>query len=107
MRRRTQVKNVKKTVLAVLTAGLLVGGMTGEALAKHNKPNLAATGHPGYAPDYYYPLVSAQSGPTQNGRIDIPASPNWMVQGSSGASSNPQSATTQQLAVPFVTGNPR
>src|SRR5512146_1914600 len=71
MRRRTQVKNVKKAVLAVLTVGVLVGSVAGVALAGHNNPNLETTGHPGYAPDYYYPMTTAQSGPTQGIRRDV------------------------------------
>ena len=64
------MKTLTKTVLAMLAVGLLVAGAEGVALAEHNKPNLDATGHPGYAPDYNYPMDTTQ--------------PGWMHDGQSG-----------------------
>ena len=56
------MKTMAKTVLAVLAVGLLVWGVEGVALADHNNPNLAETGHPGVASDYNYPMDTSQSG---------------------------------------------
>lgn len=97
------MKNVKKTVLAVLTTGLLVAGLTGVALAGHNDPNIVMGTHrPGFAPDYYYPLVTAQSGPTKNVRTDVPRSPYWGVEGSARVAPNAQLAAQGGAVVPFA-----
>ena len=94
--------SMKKMVLAVLTIGLVVGGMHGVALAGKNNPNLAATGHPGYAPDYYYPMTAAKPGPAQNVRRDFPRSPYWSVEGAGGVTGNSQvTASGTADVVPF------
>jgi hypothetical protein len=94
--------SMKKIVLAMLTIGLVVGGMHGVALAGKNNPNLAATGHPGYAPDYYYPMTAAQPGPAQNTRRDLPSSPYWSAEGAGGVAGNSQTTASQTPdMVPF------
>lgn len=94
--------SMKKMVVAVFAIGLVVAGMHGVALAGKNNPNLAATGHPGYAPDYYYPMTTAQSGQGQNVRRDVPGSRYWNAEGAVGdaANSQPTSSRTPDV-VPF------
>ncbi len=88
------MKRMAKTALALLAVVFLVWGLEGVALADHNRPNLAETGHPGIAPDYNYPLDTAQPGwahSIQSGGYvgypsdysDAPDSQGWMhnVQG--------------------------
>lgn len=86
---------MKKLILAVLTVGLVVGGMHGLALAGKNNPNLAATGHPGYAPDYYYPMTSGHWSVAQNIRRDTPHSPYWNAEGATGSAGKPQSTASR------------
>ena len=94
--------SMKKIVLAMLTIGLVVGGMHGVALAGKNNPNLAATGYPGYAPDYYYPMTAAPSGPAQNTRRDFPRSPYWSLEGAGGGTGSLQpTASGTPDVVPF------
>jgi hypothetical protein len=97
------MKTMKKAVLAMLTVGLVVGGVAGVALAGHNNPNLEATGHPGYAPDYYYSMSAPQPGPAQNTRRDLPSSPYWNAEGAGVGTGNSQmTASRTPNMVPFA-----
>lgn len=105
------MKNMIRTVLAVFAVGLFVWGAPGVALADHNNPNLAETGHPGYEPDYYAPMDTTQPGwihsMQSGGYVGYPPDysnvPNWIPKESAGAGVSAQPQTPQaQPVVPFA-----
>jgi hypothetical protein len=105
------MKTMAKTALAVLAVALLVGGVEGVALADHNNPNLAETGHPGVAPDYNYPMDTSQPGWLHSipsgGYLGYPPDyrnvPTWIPKGSAAPEVTAPSQTSQaQPVVPVA-----
>ena len=100
----------KQAVLVGLAVGLLVAGLNGIALADHNNPNLAETGHPGYAPDYSAPMDTSQPGWMHNIQgheyvgypedySSAPKTNGWIPMGSDagGVRAQPQTSQTQPV----------
>ena len=112
------MKSVMKIAVALVAVGLLVGGPAGVALADHNRPGLAETGHPGEVPGYYAPLDTTQPGwiHMQGGAYvgyppdysNTPNSQGWIPMGApeSSLSTPPQTAQAQPpVAVAPFLGN--